>query len=368
MMRRIYLWGAIIFGLSCGVTLAPSPVRAMTTVNQDTAALTVSTDRRTLDDTQVHFVTVPSQYAQAANPHGINTIASDQGSAVTFTTKYLLPIPGYHHQAWGDPQSMTVVGHNLYVVYCPTTWHNRGRIVRFNLAKLASLKATPRQIQAVYTRAANSSASERKIRTAITVGPAFVTGHGQSLAYNWKTHQLYMWCDRESAPRIPINQYGYLQQMSATTLKPVQRIRFRLRSGDFAVPGGHVLAFDHQGRAYFWTRPASGGVDIYQGRIRGHHVHFRLTDQNLAYGPGTCVQSMAFNPHNDRLYLVADDSIASLPVAKLAGRGHLTSRDVTWTHFASEREFEGLSFSKDGQAYLLSNHQPEVLVGHSLSW
>lgn len=368
MMRRLHLWGALILGLSLGLALTTMSVHAMSTVDQKTSALTVPGTRRVLDDAQVHFVTVPNQYAQAANPHGINTIASDQGSAITFTTKYLLPVPGAHHEAWGDPQSMAVVGHNLYVVYCPTAWYNRGRIVRFNMAKLASLRATPRQLQDVYTRAANLSAKEKKIRAAIKVGPAFVTGHGQSLAYDWRTHRLYMWCDRELAPRIPISQYGYLQQLSATTLRPVQRIRFRLRSGNFAVPGGHVLAFDHQGRAYFWTRPASGGVYLYQGRVRYNHVRFRLTRQILAHGPGTCVQSMAFNPNNDRLYLVADDSIASLPVAKLAGSGHLTSQDVTGTHFASKREFEGLSFSGDGQAYLLSNHQPEVLTGNSRNW
>ncbi|WP_341780274.1 hypothetical protein [Levilactobacillus sp. HBUAS70063] len=367
-MRKLHLWGALLVGLSWGLALATVPAQAMTTVDQSAAALASTGAQRPLDDAQVHFVTVPSQYAQAAHPHGINTIASDQGSAITFTTKYLLPLPGYRHQAWGDPQSMAVVGHDLYVVYCPTAWHNRGRIVRFNMSKLASLKATPHQIQDVYTIAANLSAKEKQIRTAIKVGPAFVTGHGQSLAYNWRDHHLYMWCDRESAPRIPVNQYGYLQQMSATTLRPIHRLRFRLRHGDFAVPGGHVLAFDHHGRAYFWTRPASGGVYIYQGRFGRHHASFRLTNQVLTQGPGTCVQSMAFNPRNDRLYLVADDSIASLPVAKLAGRGSLTSQDVTWTHFASKREFEGLSFGADGQAYLLSNHQPEVLIGNSLNW
>jgi len=364
-MRKIHLWGALLVSLIWGIT-ATVPAHAMTTVDQHAAALATPAKLRPLDDSQVHFVTVPSSYAQAANLHGINTIASDQGSAVTFTTKYLLPTPGYQGEAWGDPQSMAVVGHDLYVVYCPTAWHNRGRIVRFNMSQLASLKATPQQIQRVYTIAANLSAKEKQIRTAIKVGPAFVTGHGQSLAYDWKTHQLYMWCDRESAPRVPVSQYGYLQQLSASTLTPVHRIRFRLRAGDFAVPGGHVLAFDHQGRAYFWTRPNATDVYIYQGRVGRHHVDFRLTSQVLQHGPGTCVQSMAFNPNNDRLYLVADESIASLPVAKLAGRGHLTDQDVKWTHFASKREFEGLSFGGNGQAYLLINHQPEFLAGNAL--
>lgn len=365
-MRRIHLLIATI--LSLGVVGATVPGHASRLIRQSEAALVAPNQLRDLNDHQVHFVPVPKTYAYAANPHGSNTIRSNRGRAVAFTTKYLLPVPGYRHQAWGDPQSSAVVGHYLYVVYCPTAWHNRGRIVRFDLAALARDHATPRQLQRVYTTAANHSATEKKLRAAIKIGPAFTTGHGQSLAYNWHNHKFYMWCDRERAPRIPVNQYGVLQQISVRTLKPVHRIQFRLKSKNLSVPGGHVLAFDKVGHAYFWTRPDATHVYIYQGTIYQRHVHFRLTQQVLQHGPGTCVQSMAYNPHNGRLYLVADDSIASLPAAKLAGHGHLTSQDVRWTGFASKREFEGLTFSWHGQAYLMSNHQPEVLLGNSSRW
>jgi len=362
-MRRIHLLGALI--LSLGLMGMAVPAQADTLVKQSVAALATPKNLTSLDDAQVHFVTVPTAYANATNPHGVNTIASDQGSAVTFTTKYLLPIPGYQHQAWGDPQSSAVVGQYLYVVYCPTAWQNRGRIVRFDMSALAQLNATPRQIQMVYSTAADHSAQEKQIRAAIKVGPAFATGHGQSLAYDWATQKFYMWCDKESAPRVNLSKYGVLQQISASTLTPVHKIQFRLKSKTLNVPGGHVLAFDQAGHAYFWTRPDPVNVYLYQGTIQNNHVHFQLTKQILEHGPGTCVQSMAYNPHNDRLYLVADDSIASLPVSKL---GQLTSDDVTWTGFDSTREFEGLTFSDDGQAYLMSNHNPEILTSNSLNW
>jgi len=365
-MRKLAIIGALLFGM--GLTLTPLvPAHAITMVDQTKAALTTS-KQRSLNDSQVHFVPVPSSYASAANPSGINTIASDQGSPVTFTTKYLLPIPGYQHQAWGDPQSMAVVGQYLYVVYCPTAWYNRGRLVRFDMAKLTGLKVTPQQIQSIYRAKTPITARTKAIRAAIKVGPAFTTGHGQSLAYNWKDHQLYMWQDRESAPRVPVSQAGVIQQLNPSSLQPVRLIHFRLKSKSLAVPGGHVLAFDRQGNAYFWTRPNATEVYLYRGRIGRRHVHFHLTSQVLQHGPGTCVQSMAYNPNNNRLYLVADGSIASLPASKLAGNGSLTSGDVKWTHFASKREFEGLSFGTDGKAYLLSNHQPEVLVGNTLNW
>ena len=89
-MRKIHLWGALLVSLIWGIT-ATVPAHAMTTVDQHAAALAAPGKLRPLDDTQVHFVTVPSSYAQAANLHGTNTIASDQGSAVTFTTNTFYP-------------------------------------------------------------------------------------------------------------------------------------------------------------------------------------------------------------------------------------------------------------------------------------
>ena len=359
---------ALTVGMVTGIGALPG--YAMPVVHQASGALvaTALKQNRELNDDQVHFTPVPAQYAAAENPHGINTIASNRGQAVTFQTLYQLPLPGPRGEAWGDPQSMVTVGQYLYIVYCPTTWQNRGRIVRFDRQRLAQLNVTPRQLQRVYTAKAAQSVREKAIRSAIKIGPAFTTGHGQSLAYNWQDGQFYMWCDRESAPRVPINQEGVLQRISPQTLRPVKQIHFRLRAGHFAVPGGHVLTFDRQGRAYFWTRPSASRVYIYQGTIGQDAVHFRLTRQVLTHGPGTRVQSMAYNPQNDRLYLVSDDSIASLPVAGLAGNGHLTPADVRWTGFASKREFEALNFTADGRAYLMSNHDPEILQSTSTTW
>ncbi|GEO67490.1 hypothetical protein [Levilactobacillus spicheri] len=353
--------------LMVGLVGAPAlPVQAAT-VHQATGALTTG-KTRVLNDDLVHFKAVPRSYAPSPNLHGSETIASNQGAAVTFTTKYLLPLPGYHGESWGNPQSMVTVGRYVYIVYCPTTWENRGRIVRFDQTKLAQLRVTPRQLQQVFAAKMAGNPRETAIAGAIKIGPAFTTGHGQSLAYNWRDHQFYMWQDRESAPRVPITQEGVLQRISPQTLRPVRQLRFRLRDGHFAVPGGHVLTFDKQGRAYFWTRPSASKIYLYQGTIGATRVHFRLTSQVLDHGPGTRVQSMAYNPQNDRLYLVSDDSIASLPVSGLGGSGHLTASDVRWTGFAGTREFEALNFTAAGRATLLTNHDPEILQSTTTSW
>jgi len=129
-----------------------------------------------------------------------------------------------------------------------------------------------------------------------------------------------------------------------------------------------VLTFDKAGRAYFWSRPSAHQVNIYQGKISTHHVKFRLTHQVLRRSPGPRVQSMAYNPHNNRLYLVSDDSVASLPVHSLRGHGHLTKASVHWTGFSPRREFEALNFTKTGRAYLMSNHQPEIFRSTGTGW
>lgn len=364
-MRWRKIWGAIlVVGMICGMAV---PANAMPIVHQRSSALTRTRTRR-LNDYLVKTWHQPKHYKHAKHLHGVNVVRRVKGAPVTFKTQWLLPSPGYHHQSWGNPQSLAVTTKYLYVVYCPTNWHNRGRIVRFDRHKLSALKATPRQLQKAYTSAAKTSLREAAIRRAIKVGPKFITGHGQSLAYNWRNHQLYMWCDREKAPRVPTNQYGYINRISTKTLRPNRQIRFRLRGRGMAVPGGHVLTFDHSGHAYFWSRPSAHQVNIYQGKITMHHVKFRLTHQLLQHSPGPRVQSIAYNPHNKRLYLVSDDSVASMPVKGLRGRGHLTKTSVHWTGFSPRREFEGLDFTRDGRAYLLSNHQPEVLKSTTRNW
>lgn len=362
-MKKLH-WGlAVLVAISLGMG-GNVTAQAYSTYHQKSAALRVG-HLRSLNNSHVHYVKAPKNYRHAKHTHGVNTIKHSKGSAITFKTKYLLPLPGYRKQAWGNPQSLTTNGRYMYVLYCPTAWHNRGRIVRYDMKKLNKLKLTPAQLQSAYTQRGKE---QRASHAAIKVGKPFETGHGQSLAYNWKNKHLYMWCDREKSAAKPVNQYGYIKQIKAKTLTPRYQIRFRLKHKHFAVPGGHVLAFDKRGRAYFWSRPTTHHAYIYQGTLSRHHVKFRLTHQVLRHGPGTHVQSMGYNPHTNRLYLVADDSIASLPVSKLAGKGHLTKSSVKWTKFASKREFEGLAFTRSGRAYLLANHNPEILRGNRISW
>ena len=123
------IWGAVL-ALGAGLSLTLG-AQAMPIVHQRASAL-ASGRTRLLNDYRVKMWHQPRHYKHARHLHGRNTIRGIQGVQVTFKTAYLLPSPGYHHQAWGNPQSMATVGRYIYVVYCPTNWHNRGRVVRFD--------------------------------------------------------------------------------------------------------------------------------------------------------------------------------------------------------------------------------------------
>nr|WP_252892987.1 hypothetical protein [Lentilactobacillus otakiensis] len=172
---------------------------------------------RNLNNSKVHYVKVPKKYYHVAHTGIEHEIASERGKKVKFHTRYILPLPGKDGQRWGNPQSIAMNGKSyMYIVYCPTNLHNRGRIVRFNIKKLDAMgiRLHPKELRDAYHKHHGKySKTQKKIHTYIKVGPMFTTGHGQSLAYNWKNHGLYMWRDKEKAPRVPVSNWGYIQHI-----------------------------------------------------------------------------------------------------------------------------------------------------------
>lgn len=323
---------------------------------------------RFLNNKAVHYVHVPAHYKRVMSAVHRHTITAIRGKAVNFTTRYILPFPGKNGQHWGNPQSIAMTGKKfLYIVYCPTSRHNKGRIVRFNTKALDSLgvRLHPTELRDAYVKKKNHYTHiQKQIHKAIKAGPLFITGHGQSLAYNWKNHGMYMWRDKEKAPRVPVNNWGYIQHINLKTLRPDHAIRFRLKSHGMSVPGGHDLTFDKSGNAYFWSYPGWCAY-IYKGRIHHKSVKFRLTKQKLRHLPGTRIQSMAYNPKRKRLLMISDDSIASFPKSGLNGNGHLTNHSFQWNAFTPKREFEGIAYNgHSGIANLLVNHVPEILTSN----
>jgi hypothetical protein len=288
----------------------------------------------------------------------IKTSKSDN-KKVTFKTKYRLPLffeSKSESKKWGNPQSMARDNETgyLYVLYTVKEGSNTGWIVRYDTERIADYKIKYNELD----KANKSDKSElnEKLKKCIKVGPRFTTGHGQSLSFNPVTQEL--WEIKDTDMKIKPGSYATLQRINTSTLKPDAAIEFRLK---YTVTMGHNLTFDSEGNAYFYTYVNGGefndSVKIYKGQVSTDSVHFELIPQGLKYNPGTHSQGMGYSAESNRLVLVADGCIVSVPVDKL---GDLEPSDVWQTQFKTNREFENVTFDEDGYAYLLTNRNPEV--------
>ena len=280
--------------------------------------------------------------------------------SLTFKTNVYLPVTYAISGDWGNPQSevLSKDGNTLYTLVMLNKGNETGRIVKYNLGKLRSkfqISTTNMTAlrRATYDKSINRlSATDKAILKYVKVGPTFKAGHGQSLAQNPKTGELWF----VGAAAVKAN----VQRVSTKTLKPNKRINFTLKS---TVAMGENLTFDKKGNAYFYTYSYGGWapkntLKVYKGKINKKSVKFHLVMQGLRHNPGWKSQSIAYNAKNNRLYFVSNSSISSVPVSKL---GKLKAKDVKAVKLSGQREFEGLQFDKRGAGYLLVNRGSEVL-------
>lgn len=318
-----------------------------------------------------YFVTRPDTYATSPTYRSQGTFQttpdiyqSVKGHPALLRTALYLPVTVHHSGDWSDPQAVVVTpnGKTVYIAYLKASNTTTGWIVRYDLAKLVQALGGYTSRMDALRRATNAyskhkaTSRDRSLLKYIKEGPTFDIGHGQSLAYNPKDKQL--WFTRSNGKA---GQYGSAVKVSSKTLRPTKQVAYRLVNKQGAkLAVNSTLAFDRQGYAYFSSYSGQRSLRVYRGTMNDHGVHFKLMMQGLAYRPGQTHQSIAYNPHNDRLYFVSDDAISSVPVKKLRQR-QATLKDVHASVFASQREFEGLSFTAAGQGYLILNRGAELM-------
>jgi len=324
---------------------------------------------KTLSNADYYVTTYPfarsSDYQQSAYQKTPSTIKAVSGNHLaSFKTLAYLPITMQTTGDYSNPQSivMTPHGQGMYIMQTTHSYSTTGRVVYYNLAGLKKYGITSTHMdrlrRATHNHATNNlTATDREILAQVKVGPQFNTGHGQSLAYN--PHNRQLWFIGHGG------KHANVQRLSKTTLRPIRKISFHLNNH---LKVGSVLTFDQHGTAYFYSQTATVGkspkrsVKLFAGKIGAKTIRFHLIMQGLRYSPGTITQAMSYNPHCNRLYLVSNGSITSLPVAHL---GHLKHGNIESTMFQTTREFEGLSFTTNGQANLLVNRGAEVLKATS---
>lgn len=318
------------------------------------------------------YVASPNYAATHTFETSANHYVSKAGNTkASLNTAFYLPVTLNQSGDFGNPQSVAITpnGNGAYVAYVTNEASSIGWVTYYNLAKLRNVYgastsniALIRQAAYAHSKGIKNNGQYLAVLKSMKVGPEFNTGHIQSLALNPKNGQLWF---TKTTGRA--GAYGTAEQVSTKSLKPINKINFRLVTPrGIKVTVGNNLTFDKQGKAYFSSYVGgSRAMKIYQGTIAPKKVHFRLLYQGLRQRPGEKNQSIGYNAANNRLYFISDDSISSVSDSKLVS-GKLKPGNVHSSVFSSKREFEGLAFSKNGQGYLLTNRGGELLSTNGL--
>ncbi|MCY9806264.1 hypothetical protein OXT66_01725 [Lentilactobacillus senioris] len=344
-MKKSALWGAV---LAFALPMMFATATQAKTYNQrgDALAFYNVNNFKTLANSKytVGKYSYVTDYNSMTKPV---TIRTKKGNKKSQMSTYL-KLPGGQ---LGNTQSIAVTpdGHYAYVMSTVAPGSNTGQITRFNMQALKKLK-----VKDLNTCLSGTSVLS-KYKNYVKVGPKFNTGHGQSLAYNPKNKQLWF------VGKNSIN--ANVQRVSTASLKPITKINFRLKS---TVAMGENLTFDKKGNAYFWgystgswgSRSPKKSIKYYKGKIGSKSVKFNLVMQGIKNGPGAIPQAISYNPKSNRVYFISDGSIMSIPASKV---GHLKNSDVKVSVFNTKREFEGMSFTSNGEGYLLVHDVNELM-------
>jgi hypothetical protein len=322
------------------------------------------------NDNSPKFVKKPKVYGSSfylAKTKGFetkkNTITTKIGNKkYTFKTEYFLPLSWKKYNDWYNVQSISITGRYMYTLI--SLENNKGFIVRYDLKILNKLKANGKNLAILRKLGANNrdknlSTAQILLKKTIKVGPVFNVGHGQSMTYNFKGKTLWMLQDDN-----PESNILKIMRINMITLKPDKIYKFQLNYKNYHVRNIHNLAFDTNGNFYMdhviTGKSSPLGADmIFTGKINGNKLDIKLL-AIIKNRPGEFQQSLAINPITNRLYLVSDGAIYTMPVNKLL-KGTLTKKDIYYSVFNTKREFEGISFDKYGRNYLLVLRGSEVL-------
>jgi hypothetical protein len=326
-----------------------------------------------------------------------NIIKSKKGKSYTFKTRYYLPVhamPKGKEEEWSSVQSAMIVDNYLYtVIKDKRRKETYGRIIRYDMEKIDAMGAADNpnflrdnwkyigDTDAVYEpdddkgepNRETGEAFVRQLNDAIKIGPMFKMGHGQSLSYNWKTDEIWMWQDMSMKAAYYSNHPCVLQRIDPDALRADKYLKFKMRTGSgVVVASGHNLTFDTDGNFYFFAVTQTGAypkgsAKLFKGRLRSgskFSVKIHIVDQLINKGPGPVGQTIHYSKKDKKLYLGSDASFLSIPAGKIGktGKGKIKKSELKATLLNTKRELESLTTDSNGKLYLFSNRGPELLM------
>ncbi|MGF2384518.1 hypothetical protein [Lentilactobacillus otakiensis] len=191
------------------------------------------------------------------------------------------------------------------------------------------------------------------------LSPQVDIGHGQTLTFNPQNKHLYLVEDNTLTDLRNRDENNNVLEIDPNTMDPIRQYNFKMFQGTKGNLQLHTLAFDKNGNAY-WGRKNGMGYMIFYGRLDENGVKFAAAPEKLKTRGGSPNQGVAFNNVNNRIYVVSDDVLTSIPIDKLVA-GTATPDDVNYSVFQSKREWECLAFDSQGYGHLLALWPAELM-------
>jgi len=253
-----------------------------------------------------------------------NTYTTTKGTKYTFTTKYFLPLDHKNQSGqFANPQSMVALGNYLYVVYEYENASNKGCIVRYSKdIPIKSMDDLRWMNYYVYKNPNNNkekAAYYRQFLSYIKIGPDINIGHGQGFSTDGKN--LFLLGDTVADRNLVQGESVVLQRISVNSLKPDKTWKFKMHNARVGYNATysynpHVLAFTDKNT--FYTAISLTGTPgqsiaganyfLWKGTISGDSVKvepaFRVKNS-----VGKVLQSLSFNSHTNRLYIISDAAV-----------------------------------------------------------
>ena len=349
-----------------------SSVDASSTKNLGTVNVDSKDAIKVNNDNAPKFVKAPKIYSNSKKHTKIKT---KKGKKYKFYTKYFLPVTWKKGgknggmEYWYNCQSIAISGKYMYILTSSGYNKDKGFIIRYDTSVLNKYSNGKNKhiLKNIGTKMKNGkhlTKKQKRIKKAIKIGSVFNIGHGQSLSYNPKKKSLWMWQDKSKSKSHNLK----LMKINMKTFKPSKIYKFKAKLNGKYLTTINNLNFDKDGAFYFdknlKTKHNSLSTRIFCGKIHNNQIEIKLLAV-ITKRPGTYPQSIAVNKKNNRLYLVSDGAIYSMPISKLCD-GTLTKNDFFYSVFSTKREFEGISFDNKGHAYLLILRGTEVLKSNQI--
>lgn len=188
-------------------------------------------------------------------------------------------------------------------------------------------------------------------------GKTFGGGHAQGVSINPQTNGLWF-IDKDKNnsgdDHAGLMNHGRFVEVSTRTLKPIYHRYFHVKK--FSL--GNTLAFAKHFGVFNVIRQRHRFIFIHAPYLNQHGSKWKVLKTVVSHLPkDIIIESVAYNPRTKRIYIESEtpNRIWSVPLDKLMNN-KLVRKDLHIAKLTHRQEPEGLTFTRNGYAYLMFAH------------